>query len=356
MQDLKKIFGFRFPKTFVQFVEFCNIVSGAEELPCICECLSGIGLKLVGPFEMVAHGSGACEDWTQRYRFYYDSPEICTVLVDIENDIHWGYYRDYPDKTPKFVVSATTKGPGLMVAGDSLFVVLSDIIKRKMRGKSKSDELICLSKQLQVFARRNKINLTKKTEGNDRKKKSQGQSYQKIGVLCPLDDAGFGYRELFYSFAKIRKLLENEVVISVTHDDKRTKVMKTAQDQFDDVVNAVDIANDESDFGAGLEFGLDLFSFPGKAEVFHEQCLEYLEMAYGFLRRNAFIPILQKHIKSREGWKNKEMPEQVSLCVESKKSSETNDISIGEDSDEDITDLISEDSISEPSKKRSKHE
>ena len=50
-------------------------------------------------------------------------------------------------------------------------------------------------------------------------------------------------------------------------------------------------ANDECDYGMGLELGLDLLAFGG--EVFHPTILHLLEVAYDLLERPEFSIILK---------------------------------------------------------------
>jgi hypothetical protein len=57
------------------------------------------------------------------------------------------------------------------------------------------------------------------------------------------------------------------------------------------IVTAANIANDECDFGASLELGLDIFCFGG--EIFHCTALNLLKTAYNLLQRNEFAVIAE---------------------------------------------------------------
>ena len=53
----------------------------------------------------------------------------------------------------------------------------------------------------------------------------------------------------------------------------------------------VQYANDELDYGMGLELGLDLLAFGG--EVFHSTILHLLGVAYELLERPEFLTVLK---------------------------------------------------------------
>jgi len=53
----------------------------------------------------------------------------------------------------------------------------------------------------------------------------------------------------------------------------------------------VQYANDELDYGMGLELGLDLLAFGG--EVFHSTIIHLLGVAYELLERPEFIAVLK---------------------------------------------------------------
>ena len=61
----------------------------------------------------------------------------------------------------------------------------------------------------------------------------------------------------------------------------------------------IQFANDECDYGEGLELGLDLFSFTSE-DCFHKVILSLLPLAYQFLNRDAFGKILDAHLANRK--------------------------------------------------------
>jgi len=64
-----------------------------------------------------------------------------------------------------------------------------------------------------------------------------------------------------------------------------------------ELITLVQFANDECDYGEGLELGMDLFSFGGK--TFHSTIMQLLSLAYMLLNRNEFGTILEAHLKHR---------------------------------------------------------
>lgn len=70
-----------------------------------------------------------------------------------------------------------------------------------------------------------------------------------------------------------------------------------AFDPLTEIITYVQFANDECDFGEGLELGLDLFSFG--SEVFHSTILSVLPLAYDLLNRSQFGEIVKAHLADR---------------------------------------------------------
>lgn len=60
----------------------------------------------------------------------------------------------------------------------------------------------------------------------------------------------------------------------------------------------VQFANDECDYGEGLELGIDLFSYGG--DVFNSTILNLMPLAYQLLGRLEFKKIIEAHLKSRQ--------------------------------------------------------
>ena len=77
-------------------------------------------------------------------------------------------------------------------------------------------------------------------------------------------------------------------------EEERNKNM----DPLMEIVMLVQFANDECDYGEGLELGLDLFSYGG--DCFHKMILNLLPLAYQLLRRNEYGDIIKAHLEDRK--------------------------------------------------------
>lgn len=74
--------------------------------------------------------------------------------------------------------------------------------------------------------------------------------------------------------------------------------VKAALTPIQDIVTLVNFANDECDYGMGLELGLDLFLFGN--ERLHPTALFLLQTAYTLLQRTKFVEIIKDHIACRK--------------------------------------------------------
>lgn len=74
--------------------------------------------------------------------------------------------------------------------------------------------------------------------------------------------------------------------------------VKTALAPIQDIVTLVNFANDECDYGMGLELGLDLFLFGN--ERLHSTALFLLQTAYTLLQRTKFVEIIKDHLAARK--------------------------------------------------------
>ena len=69
-------------------------------------------------------------------------------------------------------------------------------------------------------------------------------------------------------------------------------------DELQDIITRIQFANDECDYGMGLELGLDLFSFGH--EMFHKKSSMLLSLAYELLGKALFAEIIESHIQHRD--------------------------------------------------------
>ena len=77
-----------------------------------------------------------------------------------------------------------------------------------------------------------------------------------------------------------------------TTDGRNDKIM----DRLQEMITFVQFANDECDYGMGLELGLDLFCH---GDYFHKQVSNLLTLAYQLLGREEYGRIVQEHLKQR---------------------------------------------------------
>ena len=68
-------------------------------------------------------------------------------------------------------------------------------------------------------------------------------------------------------------------------------------DELQDIITRIQFANDECDYGMGLELGLDLFLFGH--ELFERKASMLLTLAYELLGKSFFGNCAEEHIKKR---------------------------------------------------------
>lgn len=74
------------------------------------------------------------------------------------------------------------------------------------------------------------------------------------------------------------------------------ELRQSAEDDLQHVITCIQFANDECDYGEGLEFGLNLFLY-GSSKL-HSRILGLLPLAYQLLHRNLYGQILTDHLQS----------------------------------------------------------
>ena len=74
---------------------------------------------------------------------------------------------------------------------------------------------------------------------------------------------------------------------------KKTK----ASDKIQEIITFIQFANDESDYGMGLEFGLNMFCFGDKR--LHKFVRVAASTSYDLLGRGYYAEILKEHLKNR---------------------------------------------------------
>ena len=69
-------------------------------------------------------------------------------------------------------------------------------------------------------------------------------------------------------------------------------------DELQDIITRIQFANDECDYGMGLELGLDLFSFGH--EMFNRKATMLLTLAYELLGKSSFGNVIESHLGQRD--------------------------------------------------------
>ena len=90
---------------------------------------------------------------------------------------------------------------------------------------------------------------------------------------------------------ELQRLLNK--IAGLTDPVKREEQFEALQE----IVTFVQFANDECDYGMGLELGLDLFCH---GDQFHNVVRHLLPVAYELLGREEFKRIVQEHLKCRD--------------------------------------------------------
>ena len=80
--------------------------------------------------------------------------------------------------------------------------------------------------------------------------------------------------------------------------DSKTEQQRLSNfDPLQEIIQFVQFANDECDYGEGLELGLDLFA--NGSPIFHKATRNLLTVAYSLLGRDEFGEIIEAHLDDR---------------------------------------------------------
>ena len=124
-----------------------------------------------------------------------------------------------------------------------------------------------------------------------RRKSWVAPTSHKMGIVVPYDkDTEVGYRALDPKGAELRKLLDRL-------ERSTGEAKASALQELDSLLNWATIANDESDFGASLQLGADIFNH---APCFANLASRTLGTAYRLLGRDAFADIAEMHAAIRK--------------------------------------------------------
>ncbi|CAH8456313.1 unnamed protein product [Schistosoma margrebowiei] len=278
---------------FPLFYEFCETLRADAPL----EALSDVGFRLVGPFEILHLGSKEPVkkgQWSNYYRFYHDPPEFVTVIICTTEQYHIGYFRDSCESKP-FLAKSTPMSNGVLeYCGQNLFAFLRSILQEKC---AESTDLL---KSLIEFASLKNIPTGLSSfYMKDRKKRQVCATTNRIGLMIDVTKNDIGYRPLNISYAELNKRLEDVV----SEKSKERQLIKFAP--IDELITCVQFANDEGDFGQGLELGLSILAFHPKAQpletanIFNNKIKHLLSVGYTLANRKEFSQVIQSHMDDR---------------------------------------------------------
>ncbi|XP_070336799.1 histone PARylation factor 1 isoform X2 [Odocoileus virginianus] len=249
------------PEDFYHFWRFCEGLD--PERP--ADSLSAsLGLRLVGPYDILAgkhkiKKKAAGLNFNLHWRFYYDPPEFQTIIIgDSKTQFHMGYFRDSPDELPVFVGTNEAKKNCIIVqSGDNVFAAVKLFLMKKLKevtDKKKTSLLKTIDEKLTEAARELGLSLEQRTvRMKQRDKKVVTKTFHGAGLVVPVDKNDVGYRELPETDASLRRICRT--IVEAPSDADRLQAFAPVQE----MVTYVQFANDECDYGMGLELGLDLF-------------------------------------------------------------------------------------------------
>nr|CAG4650397.1 EOG090X0BAY [Sida crystallina] len=298
-ENMKQKYLFEMPEDFYCFWEFCKHLQEANP----CEALrETLGLKLVGPYQLL---DGSLKTETRKlstylntWRFYYDPPEFQTVLVgDLSVGFHLGYFWDDPKEMPAFIGSNTeSQGCTITPIADNIFAAICHLITEKLKKSDpfQKSKLTAFRSSLIDWATRHQI-LAQPVQSEKLKKRKKNvvaKSFYGCGLVVPYNKkTQVGYREIPETDGNLKKILKKIV------DSENSTEQDKNFDSLQELVTNVQYANDEGDWGMGLELGWDLLAYGG--EVFHATILHLLNVAYELLERPQFATILKAHLNNR---------------------------------------------------------
>ncbi|XP_010851079.1 PREDICTED: UPF0609 protein C4orf27 homolog [Bison bison bison] len=287
------------PEDFYHFWRFCEGLDPEQPADSLS---ASLGLRLVGPYDILAgkhkiKKKSASLNFNLHWRFYYDPPEFQTIIIgDSKTQFHMGYFRDSPDELPVFVGTNEAKKNCIIVqSGDNVFAAVKLFLMKKLKevtDKKKSSLLKTIDEKLTEAARELGFSLEQRTvRMKQRDKKVVTKTFHGAGLVVPVDKNDVGYRELPETDASLRRICGT--IVEAPSDADRLQAFAPVQE----MMTYVQFANDECDYGMGLELGLDLFCHG--SHYFHKVAGQLLPLAYNLLKRNLFAEIIEAHLANR---------------------------------------------------------
>ena len=265
------------------------------------------GIRLVGPFE-VLHGKQFATDidkWCDGRRAF-DPPELLTVAIVDKTSVLCSsakylsgarlcIHRDSPEQMTYYAVLATVPSEKTFeIMGKSLTAAL---IHAMGTTSTPHPGAIALAKEMESTS----LSLpNREALRRERKKEAPpgSSTYSGLGIAVPyVKKTEVGWREPMFNQKEMLTMLN--AISSGT-------ATKTQHEDLEEQLRFADIANDECDFGLGLQLGLDFLAavpYPlhikkssGENKVFVlSQAVRLLDMAYMLLDRDLYGHIIKCH-------------------------------------------------------------
>lgn len=283
------------PKDFFDFWKFCASINKSNPE----SAFSQYGYHLVGIFDLLAKKlpKNMKVDILCHWRYFYDPPEFQTVIKkDGVNYHHIGYFRDDPSEKPSILASnSAAKGSKLTLMGDNIFCAMNlelEKVIQASKSETTKNKATNIKNELIKFASENKYALNIQTNKIKRRQKLiVAKTFHGLGIVVPVKD-DVGYRPLPDSDGEMKNILKK--IAASKSEKERIK----NEENLDEIVTDVQFANDECDFGMGLELGIDLFCY-GES-CLHKYILLVLPLAYDLLQRSKYALIVKAHLKNRK--------------------------------------------------------
>ncbi|XP_029415418.1 histone PARylation factor 1 isoform X2 [Nannospalax galili] len=163
---------------------------------------------------------------------------------------------------------------------------------KEVTDKKKTSILKNIDENLTETARKLGYSLEQRTmKMKQRDKKVVTKTFHGAGLVVPVDKNDVGYRELPETDADLKRICK--AIVEAASDEERLKAFAPIQE----MMTFVQFANDECDYGMGLELGMDLFCYG--SHYFHKVAGQLLPLAYNLLKRNLFAEIIEDHLANR---------------------------------------------------------
>ncbi|XP_011502052.1 PREDICTED: UPF0609 protein C4orf27 homolog [Ceratosolen solmsi marchali] len=297
-QLILEIFLVSMPNDFYRFYNFCRELKPNEP----STAFKIVDIKLVGPYDvlngLITKSTPKQSSLLTHWRYYYDPPEFQTILKGNDKEgLHFGYWRDRPSGEPVFVASNSCNvNCKIKPVAENIFGAIALYMEERIKKANPFEKTsyFNLLGKIKAYATKHNISLQAKTpKMSSREKNVVARTIHGAGIVCPYNKKSqLGYRELSVSDSQLLKIVKK--IDDAKSDEDRLE----PRTELGEVVRLATIAGDECDFGTCLELGHDLLS-TGCTYV-QNAALLVLSIAYNQLERQAFLKIVEEHMKNRK--------------------------------------------------------